>query len=440
MNRYFLIFLFLFTIGCAKDDDLLSEVEIMSDKETIEELPVIPKNAIEIGRLNAVKKAYQMTDLVFTPLLPIEANHSTYNAGETYKGLIYSSVREIGTYVGPCVSFHTFMTAIHNPRSKIYTEKLDQSPYHGYNCKAYYGTVCSGLVSYALGISYGSYDFPTSELMDAVNTELIDSVHIADVLWNSQHVAMITNVYRNSKGQVKGVEISEAIQSGCVRETISLSRFTSLMKSEYKQIYRYKDISNNIEYKSAPQFVAVLDETPVSFVYNDDLCPDKGDKACYRENEDVVINVMHDYKYLEVYKDEELILKIDPTLNRDMVLQNLTFGDYKARICYGEGLVFSDFTTWKVVNMELIPDRSAGRLYFKSENAIPLKMSFTDIAGSRKSTDTELFRCTLTDEDRSRGYIEIPEELTKKSKPYIHFTFSTDYGKIQHSPINWFKY
>ena len=44
------------------------------------------------------------------------------------------------------------MTAIHNPRSKIYTEKLDQSPYHGYNCKAYYGTVCSGLVSYALGI------------------------------------------------------------------------------------------------------------------------------------------------------------------------------------------------------------------------------------------------------------------------------------------------
>ena len=227
MNRYFLIFLSLLTFGCATDDDIVSEVDLLSEEGATEELSVFPKNAIEAGRLNAVKKAYQMTDLVFTPLLPIEANHSTYNAGETYKGLIYSSVREIGTYVGSCVSFHTFMTAIHNPRSKIYTEKLDQSPYHGYNCRAYYGTVCSGLVSYALGISYGSYDFPTSELMDAVNTELIDSVHIADVLWNSQHVAMITNVYRNSKGQVKGVEISEAIESGCIRETISVSRFTS---------------------------------------------------------------------------------------------------------------------------------------------------------------------------------------------------------------------
>ena len=440
MNRYFLIFLSLFLFGCATDEDSVSEIEFLNDKEIVEELPVSPKNAIEVGRLNAVKKAYQMTDLVFTPLLPIEANHSTYNAGETYTGLIYSSVKEIGTYVGSCVSFHTFMTAINNPRSKIYTEKLDQLPYHGYNCKAYYGTVCSGLVGYALGLSYGTYDFPDSKLMDAVNTELIDSVHIADVLWNSQHVAMITNVYRNSKGQVKGVEISEAAQYGCIRETISVSRFESLIKSTFKHIYRYNKISNNIKYEPATQFVAVLDETPLAFVYNDDLCPDKGDKACYRDNEDVVINIMRDYNYLEVYKDEELILKIEPTPNRDIVLQNLSFGDYKARICYGGTSVFSDFTKWKVVNMELIPDRSAGRLYFKSENALPSRMSFTDITGSRRYADSELFNCTLTDDDRSRGYLEIPEELTMKGKPYIHFTFSTDYGKIQHTPINWFNY
>lgn len=440
MNRYILVFLSLLTFGCTTDEDLVSEVELLTENETIEEIPLKPKNAIEIGRLNAVKKAYQMTDLVFTPLLPIEANYSTYNAGETYTGLIYSSVKEIGTYVGSSVSFHTFMTAIHNPRSKIYTERLDRYPYHGYNCKAYYGTVCSGLVSYALGLSYGSYDFPTSELMEAVNAELIDSVHVADVLWNSQHVAMITNVYRNRKGQVKDVEISEAVQYGCVRETISASRFAALTQSKYKHIYRYKYIGDNIKYDPAPQFVAVLDETPVSFVYNDDLCPDKGDKACYREDEDVIINIMHDFKYLEVYKDEELVLTIESTSDRDIVLQDLAFGDYKARICYGETLVFSDFAKWKVVNMELAPDRSSGKLYFKSENAIPTRMSFTDISGSRKKTDTELFTCTLTDADRSLGYIEIPEALTKKERPYIHFTFLTDYGKIQHAPINWFEY
>ena len=76
MNRYFLIFLSLFLFGCATDEDSVSEIEFLNDKEIVEELPVSPKNAIEVGRLNAVKKAYQMTDLVFTPLLPIEANHS----------------------------------------------------------------------------------------------------------------------------------------------------------------------------------------------------------------------------------------------------------------------------------------------------------------------------------------------------------------------------
>ena len=104
------------------------------------------------GAINAVKKAYQLTDIIFSPLLPIAYNQGTYKPNSTYKGMIYSSVKEIGTYVGSNVSFHTFMTAIHNPRSRIYTDRIDEPPYNGTNCRSYYGTVCSGLVSYALGL------------------------------------------------------------------------------------------------------------------------------------------------------------------------------------------------------------------------------------------------------------------------------------------------
>ena len=75
-----------------------------------------------LGAINAVKKAYQMTDITFTPLQSIAYNIGTYQANVTYKGMIYSSVKELGTFVGPNVSFHTFMTAIHNPRSRIYTD------------------------------------------------------------------------------------------------------------------------------------------------------------------------------------------------------------------------------------------------------------------------------------------------------------------------------
>ena len=124
------------------------------DKGLVEDIP-------SLGARNAIKKAYQMTDLCFTPLDSFVANPSkTYYRGGKYRGLVYSSVKETHTFVGMDVSFHTFMTALHNPRSVIYTENVSKPPYHGSNCGAYYGTVCSGLITYALGLKVyqKSYD------------------------------------------------------------------------------------------------------------------------------------------------------------------------------------------------------------------------------------------------------------------------------------------
>lgn len=438
MRRFFLFVFAFIIVGCSSDEELLSELDGLTEHNT-EEISIRPTNPIEIGRLNAVKKAYQMTDLEFTPLLPIEANTSTYQNGITYKGLIYSFGKEIGSDVGINVSFHTFMTAIHNPHSKIYTDIINLPPYHGINCKSYYGTVCSGLVSYALGLDYGTFDFPVSDSMEEVDYANIDSLHIADILWSNQHVALITNVCRNSENHVKEIEVSEAIQSGCKRATISAAKFVSKMNSTYQNVFRYKEIARNLDYQSIPQFVAVLDETPLSYAYNKDLCVDKGDRACYREDEDVIVNIHRDYNYLDVYKDGEHYLKIDGSSERDVNLKHLPYGDYKAYICYGSAQAVSEPTFWKVANMELTPDRSAGRIYFSSANAIPDKINFSDITGKRKYPHTQLFCTVLTEEDRSRGYIEIPNELTMKDHPYIHFFFSTEYGKIQHSPFSWFE-
>ena len=424
------VFLFLLFVSCSSADSLIDQYsEDYTNKY----------DNNNIGTLNAVKKAYQLTDVTFTPLCPIEANSKVYNEGGTYKGMIYSSVKEIGTYVGSNVSFHTFMTAIHNPRSKIYTERLNALPYHGTNCKAYYGTVCSGLVSYALGLNYASYDFPVSELMEEVDYSNIDNIRVADVLWKSGHVAMITNVLRNSEGHVMEVEISEAVQTGCRRYMVTSAKFMSLMSKSFKALYRYKELYKNVDYTPAPEFVAVLDEVPILYNYNENLCADKGDQACYLEDETVIVNVFCDYDFLDVYKDDIFYMRVDSSEGKDIKLENLPYGDYKANICYGDMHVMSDFANWKVVNIELRPDRSNGRLYFKSANAIPFKLSFANLSGNRTYPHTELFCHRVTDDERIRGYLEIPMELTKKKYPFIHFCFSTEYGIIESRPINWFE-
>lgn len=432
-----LLFIALGCLGCSTDEDILSVVSPS---------PVFPDNGIvknayndSLGRVNAVKKARQMTDLEFTPLKPIGQRSGIYEAGVSYKGVMYSSVKELGTFVGSSVSIHTFMTAINNPRSKIYTEDISQPPYHGTNCRSYYGTVCSGLVSYALGINYGSYDFPVSKLMKEVDS-CPDSIQLADVLWKSGHVALITDIVKDKNDQVSKLEISECIGVRCKRYYKNRKQFTQLMSTNFKKVYRYTEIFKNTCYTPCPEFVAVMDETPVPFVFNEVLCVDKGDKACYLESEDVIINVFHDYKYVEVYKDGDLYTTINNTGEQDIVLRGLPYGDYQAAACYDSNHNKSDFTRWKVVNIELNPDSANGRLYFKSANAVPYRISFTNISGSRKNAPSQLYSHEITDVERQNGFIYIPQDFTNKNFPYVHFSFSTEYGRIINKPLNWFEH
>ena len=177
-------------------------------------------DSVELGRMNAVKKAHQMTDLEFVPLVSFKANsNKTYKTGKQYKGLLYSSVKETNTFVGMDVSFHTFMTALHNPKSVLYTEDVSKLPYHGTNCAAYYGTVCSGLVDYALGIGIytRSYEIPQADCMELVPNQSAAGLEVADVLWRKGHVAMVTGIWKDAKGNIERIEICQAQPGGDFR-------------------------------------------------------------------------------------------------------------------------------------------------------------------------------------------------------------------------------
>ena len=246
----------LFALSCKKlplieASDQSSDYTWIEEKVRLEEEglhseqrfrhPSMSEDAYQ-GAINAVKKAYQLTDITFTPLRSIAYNVGIYQPETAYQGMIYSSVKETGTYVGSNVSFHTFMTAIHNPRSRIYTDRIDEPPYHGTNCRSYYGTVCSGLVSYALGLNYGSFDFVASDEMEELDYSNVEGFHIADVLWRSGHVALITDVVRNENDSIVSIEVSEALQNGCKKHFVSRSVFESRIAPSFKKVFRYKSL------------------------------------------------------------------------------------------------------------------------------------------------------------------------------------------------------
>ena len=434
-------FVVLCSMGCSSDE-LLEELVLPAppppDSVEVKKNDIIGSDSL--GRINAVKKAYQMTDLEFTPLAPIGYRFGFFDAGETYQGVIYSSAKELEMFVGNDVSLHTYMTAIHNPRSRIYTEDISKAPYHGKNCRTYYGAVCSSFVSHALGIvpRYWANDFPLSDVMQEVDFTNPDSMKIADVLWRDGHVAIITDIINDDSNHVAKIEISECIDKGCKRYYRSRKKFVDLMNTSFKKVYRYTELYKNTDYTPYPEFVPVLDESPAPFVYNEYLCADKGDKACYREDEAVTINIFHDYEYLEVYKDDKPYLRIENNSIEDVVLQNLPYGDYKASISYGSNHDMSDYTYWKVVNINVFADRANGRIYFSSDDAIPQCVRYCDIYGNGGSLTTSNRRI-LSESEKLQGYIEVFSDEIKQKFPYVRVNFVTDYGRVINRPINWFE-
>ena len=395
------------------------------------------------GAQCAVKKAHQMTDVEFVPLRTIVANtRKIYQPGENSKGMIYSSVKEINTGVGFDVSFHTFMTAMHNPRSVLYTVNLSKPPYHGKNASAYYGTVCSALVSYALGLSVvrNTQDFSQSDDMVLVDNQSIKNIQLADVLLSSNHIVIITGIKRNSKtGSVVSVEYCEAVQEGCRRVVKTAKEFNQKLSNGKWKMFRYKDLEKNT-YTPLTEFVAVDGEQGEPFKYNDALCPNKGDKSCYVSGEDVVLNILGDgFEKVVLYKYSKKYNTIELNGDSDIVLKNLPYGDYKAMLeRKGEK---TDFVCWKVIDVRVKADPEKETISFHSDNATPVYLEFCMITGSRPSWAWY----PLKKEDISKGYVKISDLplsdtlRAQESAMYAKVHFDCEYGKVINKPILWNK-
>ena len=97
----------------------------------------------------SVKYARIMSRVKWTPVadgMPIKGQ-GFFKKGTEYTGVPYSSVKYEGRYIGFDIFLKTFLAAVQNPLSVVYTENLSKKVT---NAGCYYGKVCSSYTSYAL--------------------------------------------------------------------------------------------------------------------------------------------------------------------------------------------------------------------------------------------------------------------------------------------------
>ena len=202
------------------------------------------------GVANAIDRAYQLTDVEWTPQADMpgvnkingEYTVITYKAGETYKGVPYSGVIATDTYLGLNVSLESFLTALENTNSVLYTENL-----HSTNPKSatYFGTVCSKFAQYVLDIP-GSFNTNNIANIPGVDTiampgkYTVDDIKLGDIILHTQdHTTVCTDILYDASGNVAFVEISEAVFPQVRRKLWSPEEFYSHFSSYRLCRYQY---------------------------------------------------------------------------------------------------------------------------------------------------------------------------------------------------------
>lgn len=250
-------------------------------------------------------KAALLTNMKWTPKAATIPYHGSGNfyAVQEYKGLPYSSNTDHGKWLGTHVSLYTFLTAVNNKYSLLYTETLKTGAAlpsaWGYvytdstNGSSYYGLVCCAFTGYVSGAfvvwnNPDFYDHPANfELIQAHTQEGhvfdLNKLKVGDILDTTQHSFIVVELTKDKDGMVTGYVAKEST-TGLDGTTVKgawtrpASNFPGDL-SVYDH-FRYRGIGTNTHIRDTDSGV-YGDDGSIAIEYNNDICAVGGDKCTF---------------------------------------------------------------------------------------------------------------------------------------------------------------
>jgi hypothetical protein len=413
----------------------------------------------DVTILNVERQSSQMLDIQWTALLPIPSTTSTTGiAAGLHTGLPYTSCMEVDRFVGYDVTLLTFMTAANNQYSLLYTEDLKRNisgygfTYHGTRATigGYMGIVCNifalGSIGMEIPFDTGMFAWLAEQgIFTKIYDQSAQGVRIGDIIWEPGHGNVVTDLWRNQRGEVTYVDWSESKADFPVTTHMTPAQFNNRLATNTGIIYRYNELYKNIKYTPSP-FVSVDGETPQSYTYNDDICTFAGDYACFRVGFPIYINYnlksVGTWTTMQLYKGNSLLntYNLDISSHRLSLGSSLTAGKYKARLANGS--TYSDYTYFEVIETTVSYSdvgENVKKVTFESSNSTPMYVRCSGVDGA------PMCLYPLTDEDIANGYCEVNfKSLIQKQynnlsthtgNVYCKVTFKGEYGRVTNEPI-----
>ena len=377
------------------------------------------------GEETALRRARQLVDLKWMPFLDVPSCYGVYSKEEEQCGVPYSLAYMTNTQLGTQVSIHTFMTALQNPYSVLYSENLRN--YGGSTDSApFYGSTCSNSVMYVLGIEPPFYTrmFGSIPGMKKTKDQSPDSIELCDVLWKTGHVMMVYEIERNAENSITKVRLFETTTYDAKDTWIkeySYDAFLSYWEKSKIVRYKYEYLDQNTDYR-ASIFAPLEDELSFDYQYNYDICPTLGDRCSYLEGQDVQLAVLSEYfPDIVVYKDGSLYERIKAERPKT-TLAHLPYGEY--RVCMAKDDYRSGFAHFEVINAESESSTDSRiRVHFSSKNASPRYISICD-------ADRHPYNFyEISAEGRTRNLFEI-KRINSTAATHYQVCFKGRYGVV----------
>ncbi|MBG85627.1 MAG: hypothetical protein CMO80_01850 [Verrucomicrobiales bacterium] len=364
--------------------------------------------------------------------------------GRQYTGVPYSSVKHVGRYIGFDIFLKTFLAAVENPKSVLYTENLlGKVP----NAECYYGKVCSSYTSYALqcGIWYVSKQHGP-RFRDGV-TLLPQSAEAAkpgDVIYTppktkngGSHVELVTEVVRNDDGKVTHVRIEESRPQTTGNTLRGAKSFEAHIRARNRELYRITDIDawrggNKAESFLFPNY----EDDSATPKINRVLLLDRGDWVPYHKKETVKFNVMdrdnQGAHTLVVRRGKEVVEKIALSGERIIERTFSTCGDYTAYCAMKDGSK-SQPCEFAICDLGFrLPDKPVARaktweIKLHSENMNAIILYFKSL-----SSGYDEHNVFVTQANRIAGKVTVPASVTEKAdKMQVWLIGENRYGRLK---------
>jgi CubicO group peptidase (beta-lactamase class C family) len=394
----------------------------------------------------SVEYARVMSGVKWTPVadgMPKRGGYFT--AGKQYTGVPYSSVKHVGRYIGFDIFLKTFLAAVENPESVLYTENL-----HGEvsNAECYYGKVCSSYTSYALqcGIWYVS-KLHGPQFRDGITMVEPQSAQAAspgDIIYTppasktgGSHVELVTEVVRNQDGKVTQVRVEESRPQTTSNTLRSAEDFDSHLSKRNRELHRITDLDAWRGGNRADSFLFPnYEDDSATPRINRVLLLDRGDWVPYFKGQPVKINIMdrdeRGVRALVIKRGDEVVEEItDPGLG--VVERSFDVcGDYSAYCELADGSL-SQACEFAICELDVkAPPTEVSRgtpweVALTTDNMNAIIIYFKNSADGYDEHNV-----FISEDDRQAGRVTIPAEVTQNAdKMQAWLIGENRYGRLK---------